>query len=194
MQVSRTAYRASLLFLNPLLARASLASCPSANSPALRHLTPSAQLHSLLFPQCSPTFNFKQPDLIREAHTMAIPDSASNTNNPSRETKPEEQTQEQAQADSTGEHLYLPASSGNENNEKGNGEGQQHRLSLNDDAGSTVTLDHLGPMVVNTDGTLSRISNWEHMTEIEKKNTMRILGKRNKQRLEAVKAAEQGGK
>lgn len=125
---------------------------------------------------------------------MATPDSNSNTNNPARETKPEEQTQEYAQVDSKGEHLYLPSSPSNENNGKEKGEGQQHRLSLNDDSGSTVTLDHLGPMVVNTDGTLSRISNWEQMTEIEKKNTMRILGKRNKQRLEAVRAAEQGGK
>ncbi|PWY63499.1 hypothetical protein BO83DRAFT_157983 [Aspergillus eucalypticola CBS 122712] len=39
--------------------------------------------------------------------------------------------------------------------------------------GSAVALDHLGPVVVNQDGTLSRISNWEAMTEIEKKNTLR---------------------
>lgn len=52
-----------------------------------------------------------------------------------------------------------------------------------------MTLDHLGPMVVNVDGTLSRIGNWEQMTEIERKNTVRILGKRNKQRLEALKNA-----
>lgn len=55
--------------------------------------------------------------------------------------------------------------------------------------GSTVRLDHLGPIVVNQDGTMSRISNWDKMTEIEKKNTLRVLGKRNKQRLEALKAA-----
>ena len=53
--------------------------------------------------------------------------------------------------------------------------------------GSAVALDHLGPVVVNQDGTLSRISNWEAMTEIEKKNTLRVLGKRNKMRLEALK-------
>ncbi|KAE8556406.1 hypothetical protein TMatcc_003769 [Talaromyces marneffei ATCC 18224] len=55
--------------------------------------------------------------------------------------------------------------------------------------GTTVSLDHLGPIVVNQDGTMSRISNWDKMTEIEKKNTLRIIGKRNKQRLEALKAA-----
>jgi hypothetical protein len=58
------------------------------------------------------------------------------------------------------------------------------------DLGTTVKLDHLGPMVVNQDGTLSRISNWDTMSEIEQKNTMRIIGKRNKQRLEALKLQE----
>lgn len=53
--------------------------------------------------------------------------------------------------------------------------------------GTTVQLDHLGPMVVNTDGTLSRISNWDKMAEIEKKATLRIIGKRNQARLEALK-------
>jgi hypothetical protein len=58
---------------------------------------------------------------------------------------------------------------------------------------TTVSLDHLGPMVVNVDGTLSRISNWDKMLEIEKTNTLRIIGKRNKSRLEALKkAGEQG--
>jgi hypothetical protein len=52
---------------------------------------------------------------------------------------------------------------------------------------TTVSLDHLGPMVVNVDGTMSRISNWDKMAEIEKKNTLRIIGKRNKSRLEALK-------
>lgn len=54
--------------------------------------------------------------------------------------------------------------------------------------GTTVSLDHLGPMVVNVDGTMSRIANWDKMAEIEKKNTLRIIGKRNKDRLAALKA------
>lgn len=48
---------------------------------------------------------------------------------------------------------------------------------------SSVKLDHLGPLVVNQDGSLSRIANWEQMTEIEKKNTLRVLGKRNQLRM-----------
>ena len=54
--------------------------------------------------------------------------------------------------------------------------------------GTSVKLDHLGPMVVNADGTLARISNWQQMTDGEKEATLRIVGKRNKQRLEALKA------
>ncbi|KAJ4349409.1 uncharacterized protein N0V89_008024 [Didymosphaeria variabile] len=61
---------------------------------------------------------------------------------------------------------------------------------LNVSTGTAVKLDHLGPMVVNRDGTLSRISNWEQMTEIERQNTLRILGKRNQLRMETLKAAE----
>jgi hypothetical protein len=56
---------------------------------------------------------------------------------------------------------------------------------------TTVSLDHLGPMVVNVDGTLSRISNWDKMAEVEKTATRRIIGKRNLARLEALKKANQ---
>lgn len=58
---------------------------------------------------------------------------------------------------------------------------------------TTVSLDHLGPMVVNVDGTMSRISNWDRMAEIEKKATIRIIGTRNKARLEALKQAQGEG-
>ncbi|KAI0130719.1 hypothetical protein F4814DRAFT_403400 [Daldinia grandis] len=57
--------------------------------------------------------------------------------------------------------------------------------------GEGVKLDHLGPLVVNEDGTMSRISNWAEMAEIERNNTLRILGKRNKLRLDALRAKKQ---
>ncbi|KAL5094324.1 hypothetical protein Trisim1_006913 [Trichoderma cf. simile WF8] len=56
-------------------------------------------------------------------------------------------------------------------------------------SGTTVKLDALGPMVVNVDGTMSRISNWDKMAAIEKENTLRIIGKRNQQRLAALRKA-----
>lgn len=55
--------------------------------------------------------------------------------------------------------------------------------------GDSVKIDHLGPFVVGTDGKLSRISSWEHMTEVERTGTLRVLGRRNKERIEALKAA-----
>ncbi|KAH9224443.1 hypothetical protein DL95DRAFT_279293, partial [Leptodontidium sp. 2 PMI_412] len=54
----------------------------------------------------------------------------------------------------------------------------------------SVKLDHLGPMVVNVDGTLSRISNWDAMADVERENTLRVIGRRNKARLEVLRGAE----
>ncbi|KAF3047537.1 hypothetical protein E8E12_010120 [Didymella heteroderae] len=56
--------------------------------------------------------------------------------------------------------------------------------------GEGMTLDHLGPMVVNKDGSLSRIANWETMSDKEKKNTLRDLGKRNQLRLSELKGEQ----
>lgn len=66
------------------------------------------------------------------------------------------------------------------------GDENTHQLDLSSGSGS-VTLDHLGPMVVNVDGSLGRISNWAQMTEAEQRNTLRVLGKRNRARLEKLK-------
>ena len=54
--------------------------------------------------------------------------------------------------------------------------------------GQPVALDSLGPMVVNRDGTLARIANWHEMADIERENTLRILGKRNQLRLGNLRA------
>jgi len=104
--------------------------------------------------------------------------SSSNTETPKQDPA---QSQSEENVSRPSEQLYLPSSESSD---------QSQRLDLSAEGGSTVSLDHLGPMVVNVDGTLARIGNWEQMTEIERKNTLRILGKRNKQRLAALKAAE----
>jgi len=57
-------------------------------------------------------------------------------------------------------------------------------------ATTNIKLDHLGPLVVNSDGTLSRISNWQSMTEAERERTLRVLGKRNMFRKESLKEEE----
>ena len=52
--------------------------------------------------------------------------------------------------------------------------------------GDAVPLDALGPVVVNKDGSLSRITNWGSMTELEQEQTKRIIGKRNADRRKAL--------
>ncbi|KHE82272.1 hypothetical protein GE21DRAFT_2724 [Neurospora crassa] len=59
--------------------------------------------------------------------------------------------------------------------------------------GQAVALDNLGPMVVHKDGTISRIANWPEMTEIERENTLRILGKRNQLRLTNLREGRVNG-
>ncbi len=50
-----------------------------------------------------------------------------------------------------------------------------------------MKFDHLGPIVVNTDGTMARIANWDKMIPREQESAYRIIAARNKQRLEALK-------
>ncbi|RDW66453.1 hypothetical protein BP6252_10088 [Coleophoma cylindrospora] len=54
-------------------------------------------------------------------------------------------------------------------------------------SGASIKLDHLGPMVINTDGTMGRISNWQAMTEAERTNTLRVLGRRNEERMKVLR-------
>ena len=44
---------------------------------------------------------------------------------------------------------------------------------------SVVKLDALGPIIINSDGTLSRIPNWSEMTENEKASATRLISRRN---------------
>lgn len=60
-------------------------------------------------------------------------------------------------------------------------------ITLDCSTGQAVTLDHLGPVVVNTDGTLARITNWTQMSEQEQAVTKRRIAKRNIQRLEGFR-------
>eukprot|EP01033_Poteriospumella_lacustris_P012256 gene12256-8767_t len=58
-------------------------------------------------------------------------------------------------------------------------DGATHKLEL----GSSVSMDHLGPIIVNTDGTTRRIANWNEMTESEQANAIRLISARNKRRI-----------
>ncbi len=59
-----------------------------------------------------------------------------------------------------------------------------HQLEVN---GDSISMTELGPIIVNADGTLRRIENWSKLTKQEQANTMRIVTRRNKKRLEALK-------
>eukprot|EP00959_Pyramimonas_sp_CCMP1952_P461418 9481539-Pyramimonas_sp.AAC.1 len=54
--------------------------------------------------------------------------------------------------------------------------------------GESIRMDNLGPIIINTDGTMSRINNWHELTEREQQNTLRLISKRNKQRRDALLA------
>lgn len=56
-----------------------------------------------------------------------------------------------------------------------------------DEPNNVIKLDHLGPMIVNSDGTISRIANWQNMSEIEKERSLRLLAKRNNARMETLR-------
>ncbi|CAE6395501.1 unnamed protein product [Rhizoctonia solani] len=56
--------------------------------------------------------------------------------------------------------------------------------------GKSISFDKLGPMIVNSDGTLSRIANWQEMTAAEQKNTIRVLSKRNQLRTSTLAEAQ----
>ena len=53
--------------------------------------------------------------------------------------------------------------------------------------GSAVCLDHLGPIIINSDGTTSRILGWEEKSEEEKESVKRLVAKRNAKRLALLK-------
>ncbi|WVQ76598.1 hypothetical protein IAR50_006270 [Cryptococcus sp. DSM 104548] len=75
--------------------------------------------------------------------------------------------------------------------EEEGGEGV-HKLDLG--GGNVVKLDKLGPMIINSDGTLSRIQNWQDLHPIEQERTVRLLvKKRNLVRLKQQEEKEAGG-
>ena len=146
-------------------------------------MSPSNQLTSLLrlrIPKIKPLAI--RANINTHPHLPSTRTMASNASNPPNTTDAQAKDSSSSSAKTPPAPLPLPEpSSANAPQLNVNGEG--------------VKLDHLGPMVVNKDGTLSRIANWDKMADIERQNTLRILGKRNQLRVgnlrdeEARKAA-----
>ena len=56
--------------------------------------------------------------------------------------------------------------------------------------GQSISMDDMGPVIVNTDGSLRRIANWDTLSEQEQRNTLRLIAARNKRRIEQLKKKE----
>lgn len=54
--------------------------------------------------------------------------------------------------------------------------------------GESVQMDHVGPMVVGQDGSLSRIANWDKLNEREREIALRRITARNRERLAELRA------
>ena len=93
---------------------------------------------------------------------------------------PEEEEGERCKSVTT-QPLSLPAPPTQEE------EGQKTLAKNKDEDDSIVKFDNLGPMVVNSDGTISRIHNWQTMSDSERERTARLVNKRNQIRLQALK-------
>ena len=58
--------------------------------------------------------------------------------------------------------------------------------------GDSLLLDELGPIVIHSDGTLGRLSNWHEMTEAEQSQAQSFIAKRNaKRRASLLKSARE---
>lgn len=79
-----------------------------------------------------------------------------------------------------------------ENNESGGVSIRQtDRISLTELDGFKLTA--LGPMVIQEDGTIGRISNWLTMTPQEQAAAQRLITARNRRRMEELNAVAAGG-
>ena len=52
--------------------------------------------------------------------------------------------------------------------------------------GETVSLEELGPIIINADGTTRRITNWLELNKVEQENSWRVISARNLKRLKAL--------
>jgi hypothetical protein len=55
--------------------------------------------------------------------------------------------------------------------------------------GEKLSMDELGPIIINPDGTMRRIANWKELTKGEQESTFRQISARNKKRIEALNEA-----
>lgn len=125
-----------------------------------------------------------QKQTMPPAQPTPASDSSSTTTN----TETGTDTQQEKTAPG-GPYLPLPAPSDTPTTTTPDDQNQQQRTTQVEVNGQAISLDHLGPTVIGRDGTLGRIANWEELTEWERANTLRVLGKRNQLRLASLRSS-----
>ncbi|KAK7711232.1 hypothetical protein SLS57_008147 [Botryosphaeria dothidea] len=191
---SRTSHSPVLLLLALLAALLSIALCLPAesSSPA-----PSVQQHMqrILFNAAAPLKNV--PFISPLAQRIRPQQATSALHSTSAMASTNENNRQPNVADSVDSDTFHPRdpNSASDSQDASNNQGplplpapgDAEAIKLDMSKGDGVKLDAMGPLVVNQDGSLSRIANWNKMAEIEQKNTLRIIGKRNKDRLAALR-------
>ena len=59
--------------------------------------------------------------------------------------------------------------------------------------GMNIQITELGVIIINTDGTLSKIPNWHELTDGERKKAFRLIAKRNQRRREVLIQEQERG-
>ncbi|KAK1761277.1 hypothetical protein QBC47DRAFT_24992 [Echria macrotheca] len=154
------------------------AGTPSTSTPPRPDISPSPPNSS---PQTHPAAAAAAPRVTIEAAPEPEPEST--TTNPTASTTTTTTATTSSQA---GKHPLPALPAPDEASPE-----EQKNTKVVEVNGAPVILDALGPMVVGRDGTLSRIANWAEMAEIERQNTLRILGKRNQLRLANLRGDKQ---
>jgi hypothetical protein len=52
--------------------------------------------------------------------------------------------------------------------------------------GESISFEHFGPIILNTDGSTRRIANWDTLSDHEKAKTWERISKRNEQRRQVL--------
>lgn len=149
--------------------------------------TSARRLHYRQAPSRTTSALFLAPSPQVRIRTMSSSTTPSSTATPPNQntTTPDQQ---ETTPSSSSNHQPLPLPEPPAAGQDGDGSSAARQLEV---GGEGLKLDHLGPLVVHQDGTMSRIGNWGEMSEFERENTLRIIGKRNQQRLKKLR--EEGG-
>ena len=64
--------------------------------------------------------------------------------------------------------------------------GESSEISRQITLGETISLEELGPIIINADGTTRRITNWSTLNKNEQENSWRVISARNLKRLKVL--------